>query len=125
MTKKEIEAGQNLLIPEEEMGKSVEQKYRAYMPSPFIITALPTREPQKLPFTRQYNNLTLTLSGVDHVPYGKYGRLLLTILTTHAVITKNQSDSDKVTIEYNSLAQLLKELQLPKTRGKDIREQLS
>lgn len=117
---------QNTLISEEELKSQLDpQKYRAYIPSPFIITGLPTREPQKLPFTRQYNNISLTLSGVNHVPYGKYGRLLLTILTTHAVLSKNNTDVDKVVIEYNSLSQLLKELQLPKTRGKDIRDQLS
>ncbi|MCR4579512.1 MAG: plasmid encoded RepA protein [Treponema sp.] len=68
------------------------------------------------------NGVTLTLSSPKNVPYGRYGRLLLSILTTHAVIS--QSKNDSLMIEYASLADLLRELQLPKQRGKDIKEQL-
>ena len=100
-----------------------EKHLRSYVPSPFIVAALPARDVKNLPFQRNYNDITLTLSGIKHVPYGRYGRLLLTILTTHAVLTKN-SGEDTVTIEYKNLSDLLKELQLPRTRGKDIREQL-
>jgi len=108
----------------EELFPTAEERHlRAYIPSPFIIAGLPARDVKNLPFKRKYNDITLTLSGVDHVPYGKYGRLLLTILTTHAVLTKGNGQ-DNVHIEYKSLYQLLKELQLPRQRGKDIREQL-
>lgn len=100
-----------------------EKHLRSYVPSPFIVAALPARDIKNLPFQRNYNDITLTLSGIKHVPYGRYGRLLLTILTTHAVLTKN-SGEDNVTIEYKNLSDLLKELQLPRTRGKEIREQL-
>lgn len=100
-----------------------EKHLRAYVPSPFIVAALPARDVKNLPFQRNYNDITLTLSGIKHVPYGRYGRLLLTILTTHAVLTKN-SGEETVTIEYKNLSDLLKELQLPRTRGKEIREQL-
>ena len=100
-----------------------EKHLRAYVPSPFIVAALPARDVKNLPFQRNYNGITLTLSGLKHVPYGRYGRLLLTILTTHAVLSKN-SGEDTVTIEYKNLSNLLKELQLPRTRGKEIREQL-
>ena len=66
--------------------------------------------------------LTLTLTSPKNVPFGKYGRLLLSVLTTHAVIAKNSTGP--VLIEYASMADLLKELQLPKQRGKDIKEQI-
>lgn len=100
-----------------------EKHLRSYMPSPFIVAGLPARDVKNLPFVRKYNDITLTLNGINHVPFGKYGRLLLTILTTHAVLEKNL-DADTVTIEYKSLSHLLKELQLPRSRSKDIREQL-
>ncbi|MCQ2576530.1 MAG: plasmid encoded RepA protein [Treponema sp.] len=100
-----------------------EKHLRAYVPGPFIVAGLPARDVKNLPFKRKYNNITLTLTGIEHVPYGKYGRLLLSIITTHAVLSKN-SGTNTVTIEYNSLNQLLKELQLPRTRGKEIRDQL-
>lgn len=100
-----------------------EKHFQAYVPSPFIVAGLPARDVKTLPFKRKYNNITLTLNGIEHVPYGKYGRLLLSIITTHAVLSKN-SGTQTVTIEYNSLSQLLKELQLPRTRGKEIRDQL-
>lgn len=49
--------------------------------------------------------------------------LLLSILTTHAVLKKNKP-GEPVILEYNSLQNLLDELQLPKQRGKEIKEQL-
>lgn len=100
-----------------------EKHLRAYMPSPFIVAGLPARDVKNLPFQRKYNDITLTLNGLNHVPYGRYGRLLLTILTTHAVLSKNSGD-DTAILEYRSLSNLLKELQLPRSRGKDIRDQL-
>ena len=100
-----------------------EKHLRAYVPGPFIVAGLPARDVKNLPFKRKYNNITLTLTGIEHVPYGKYGRLLLSIITTHAVLSKN-SGNNTVTIEYNSLNQLLTELQLPRSRGKEIRDQL-
>ena len=100
-----------------------EKHLRSYIPSPFIVAGLPARDVKNLPFQRKYNDITLTLNGLNHVPYGKYGRLLLTILTTHAVLSKN-SGEETAKIEYKSLSNLLKELQLPRSRGKDIREQL-
>lgn len=104
--------------------KGREEKHlRSYIPSPFIVAGLPARDVKNLPFQRKYNDITLTLNGLNHVPYGRYGRLLLTILTTHAVLSKN-SGEDTAQIEYKSLSDLLKELQLPRSRGKDIRDQL-
>lgn len=100
-----------------------EKHLRAYVPGPFIVAGLPARDVKNLPFKRKYNNITLTLTGIEHVPYGKYGRLLLSIITTHAVLAKN-SRNNTVKVEYNSLNQLLNELQLPRSRGKEIRDQL-
>lgn len=105
----------------------VEEEHKdlmAYMPSPFIVAALPTRAVKKVPFERNYNGLKLTLSGVNQVPYGKNGRLILTILTTHAVLSKNQDNNNNVVINYKSIKQLLDELGLPTSRTNDIKEQL-
>ncbi|MCQ2592682.1 MAG: plasmid encoded RepA protein [Treponema sp.] len=113
----------NQLIDFEEQPKDV-QKYRAYIPAPFIAAALPARDVKKNVFIRKYNNITLRLSSGTKVPFGKYGRLLLTILTTHAVINKNSNPDTPVVITYKSLNQLMKELQLPTSRCNEIKEQL-
>lgn len=97
-----------------------ERKIRSYLPSPFISAALPLRDVHKHVFERKYNNITLYLQGLQNVPFGKYGRLLLSVITTHAVI----SDDDECVMNYKNLGELLKEMQLPKQRGKDIKEQL-
>ena len=57
-----------------------------------------------------------------NVPFGKYGRLLLSVFTTHAVLSKEKDAP--VLIEFNSMSELLREMQLPRQRGKDIQEQL-
>lgn len=100
------------------------QKYRSFMPTPFIAAALPARDVKKNVFIRKYNNITLRLTGGIKVPFGKYGRLLLTILTTHAVVNKNSNPGSQVVITYKSLNQLMKELQLPTSRCNEIKEQL-
>lgn len=98
-------------------------QYRSYMSSPFIAASLPLKDVKKNTFTREYNNISLTLTSDTKVPFGKNGRLLLSILTTHAVLKKNKP-GQPVVIQYNSLQNLLDELQLPKQRGKEIKEQL-
>ena len=106
----------------ENQSKEVIQ-YRRYMSSPFIAASLPLKDVKKNSFTREYNNISLTLTSDTKVPFGKNGRLLLSILTTHAVLKKNKP-GEPIVIEYNSLQNLLDELQLPKQRGKEIKEQL-
>ncbi|WP_296860577.1 replication protein RepA [Treponema sp.] len=99
------------------------KKQIAYLPSFFTTASLPFKNMHKTVFVRKGSQgLTLTLTSPKNVPFGKYGRLLLSVLTTHAVISKNTEGP--VLIEYASLSDLLKELQLPKQRGKDIREQI-
>lgn len=125
--KKETENVQNNfdfgeLFPASETEKEVQHK-RGFMPSPFIAASLPLRDVKKNYFERKYNNITLSITGAPKVPYGKYGRLLLTILTTHAVLSKSQPGSD-VVINYKSMSQLLEEMQLPSSRVNDIRQQL-
>ena len=66
----------------------------------------------------------MKLSGAEKIPFGKYGRLLLSILTTHAVQEKNKEDPNNIILRYDSLQQLLDEMQLPRQRGKDILDQL-
>ena len=111
------------LFPFDEMKDKVKVEYRSYMSSPFIAASLPLKDVKKNTFTREYNNISLTLTSDTKVPFGKNGRLLLSILTTHAVLKKNKP-GEPVVIEYNSLQNLLDELQLPKQRGKEIKEQL-
>lgn len=100
-----------------------EPKYLSYIPGLFTTASLPFKNVNKTVFTRKGSQgLSLTLTSPINVPYGRYGRLLLTVLTTHAVLSKEKNVP--VMIEYNSLAELLKEMQLPRQRGKDIKEQL-
>ena len=64
-----------------------EKRLRSFLSSPFISASLPLKDVNKNIFKRKYNNISLSLaSTADKVPFGKYGRLLLTILTTHAVL---------------------------------------
>lgn len=101
-----------------------EKKLLAYIPSFFTTASLPFRNVKSPVFIRKGSNgITLKLSAPENVPYGKYGRLLLTLLTTHAVLSKEKDCA--VIIEYPKLIDMLNELQLPKSRGPDIREQLS
>ena len=125
-TKKEKEEKLLELFMENDLPESKqEQKQMAYLPSPFIAAALPARNVKGNVFVRKYNNITLRLTGGIKVPYGKYGRLLLTVLTTHAVITKNNQNANApVKIQYKSLNQLMKELQLPTSRCNEIKDQL-
>ena len=124
-------SNQNSLVPVDDtvselfaLDNTREKKRQiAYIPSFFTTASLPFKNMHKTVFVRKGSNgLTLTLTSPKNVPYGKYGRLLLSILTTHAVISKNKEGP--ILLEYASLADLLKELQLPKQRGKDIREQI-
>ncbi len=95
----------------------------SYIPALFTTASLPFRNVKKTVFVRKGSNgITLKLTSPINVPFGRYGRLLLSILTTHAVLNKNKSGP--VLLEYEKLGDLLKEMQLPKTRGMDIKEQL-
>ena len=79
-----------------------------YLPSFFTTASLPFKNIHKTTFVRKGSNgVTLTLSSPKNVPYGRYGRLLLSILTTHAVISPNKNNS--LMIEYASMADLLKD----------------
>lgn len=100
------------------------KRYRGFLPSPFIAASLPLRFVKSSKFTRKYNNLSLTLSSADFLPYGRYGRLLLTILTTHAVLNEANTPNGGVEVHYNKLSQLLDEMDLPRSRGDKIRDQL-
>lgn len=128
MAKKKNENQESYLPLEINLTDGVEENnekhVRSYIPSPFIAAALPSRDIRKPVFIRKYNNVTMKLSSGNKVPFGKYGRLLLTILTTHAVINKNSNPGQPILINYKSLNQLLKELQLPSSRSNDIKEQL-
>jgi len=112
---------QEELIPVEETSEN--KNIISYIPSPFIAASLPLKNINKNVFVRKYNNITLRLTGGLNVPYGKYGRLLLTVLTTHAVIEK-ESDKGQVVFTYKSIRNLLNELQLSSGRNNEIKAQL-
>lgn len=114
---------ENELFPELVEAENKPIPYRSYMSSPFIAAALPLKDVKKNFFKREYNNISLTLTSDSKVPFGKNGRLLLSILTTHAVLNKKKA-GEPVVLEYKTLQTLLDELQLPKQRGKEIKEQL-
>lgn len=95
----------------------------SYIPSFFTTASLPFKNINKTEFIRKASNgISLILNSPTNVPYGKYGRLLLSVFTTHAVLSKEKNVP--VVIEFDSLSQLLREMQLPRQRGKDIQEQL-
>lgn len=102
---------------------SNEKKVLSYIPSFFTTASLPFKNINRTEFIRKASNgISLILNSPLNVPYGKYGRLLLSIFTTHAVLSKNKNAP--VVIEYASMSELLREMQLPRQRGKDIQEQL-
>ena len=95
----------------------------SFIPSFFTTASLPFKNINKKEFVRRASNgISLYLNSPTNVPFGKYGRLLLSVFTTHAVLSKEKDSA--VLIEFNSMAELLREMQLPRQRGKDIQEQL-
>ncbi len=93
------------------------KQIRSFLPSTFVMASLPLREVKKNVFVRNYNNITMTLHSVEKVPYGQYGRLILSLLTTQAVLS---NESDNVSITFKSLNELTDVLQLPRPRGKEV-----
>ena len=128
--KKNIKKQEQELIPADnpdselfDIEKPDQQQYLAYLPALFTTASLPFRNVNKTVFERKGSNgITLKLTSPTNVPFGRYGRLLLSVLTTHAVLEKNRTGS--VLLEYDKLSDLLNEMQLPKSRGKDIKDQL-
>ena len=103
--------------------KRQQKKLMAYIPSFFTTASLPFRNVNSPVFIRRGSNgITLKLTAPENVPFGKYGRLLLSLLTTHAVLSREKDCA--VVIEYKRLLDLLNELELPKSRGHAIRQQL-
>lgn len=102
--------------------EEIEEKHkRSYLPSAFITASLPLRDVNSSNFQRKFNNIELYINGSPKVPYGKYARLLLSVLTTKAVLS---TEGGGVLIRYQSLKSLTDEMLLPKQRGKDVRQQL-
>lgn len=103
----------------------IENRARSYLPTSFVVAALPLKRINKSVFERKYNDITLSLQGgTNGVPFGKYGRLLLSILTTHAVVKDNLNSDGSLTVEYKSMSAFLEDLQLPRQRSQSIKEQL-
>ena len=67
-------------------------------------------------------NVELFLTGAKNVPFGKYARLLLSVLTTHAVLNSNEKGGVRIT--YKSISELTKEMLLPRQRSREIQQQL-
>lgn len=128
----EQKENKNMLVPQDTsvaelfdlvLENKDEKKLLSYLPGLFTTASLPFKNVKKTSFTRKGSQgLSLTLTSPINVPYGRYGRLLLTILTTHAVLSKEKGVP--VVMEYKSMSELLKEMMLPRQRGKDIKEQL-
>ncbi len=119
----QIDNSESELFESLELTKSDTQKILSYIPSFFTTASLPFKNLNKTEFIRKASNgISLLLNSPTNVPYGRYGRLLLSVFTTHAVLSKEKGIP--VTIEFNSMAELLNEMQLPRQRGKDIKEQL-
>ena len=119
----QIDNSDNELFESLELSKIDTQKTLSYIPSFFTTASLPFKNLNKTEFIRKASNgISLLLNSPTNVPYGRYGRLLLSVFTTHAVLSKEKGIP--VTIEFNSMAELLNEMQLPRQRGKDIKEQL-
>ena len=107
-------------------GAQIAKFYRSFIPRIFIAASLPLRDVKKTHFERKYNCITLHLNSPNMVPYGKYARLLLSVLTTHAVQSKNNLNPDgTVTVQFPTLQALLDEMKLPKHRSNEIKEQLN
>ncbi len=114
---------ENQLFDSLEKSKGNNQLSLSYIPSFFTTASLPFKNLNKTEFIRKASNgISLFLNSPTNVPYGRYGRLLLSVFTTHAVVSKEKNAP--VVIEFDSMADLLKEMQLPRQRGKDIKEQL-
>ena len=116
-----MEKQKNELLPLENM-VGEQTHYRSYLPSDFILASHPLRDVKTPSFQRKMNNVELYITGSGNVPYGKYARLLLSVLTTHAVL-QGEEKKDLV-IKYESMKSLTDEMLLPKQRGKDVKEQL-
>ena len=64
-------------------------KQISYIPSFFTTASLPFKNINKKEFVRRASNgISLYLNSPTNVPFGKYGRLLLSVFTTHAVLSK-------------------------------------
>ena len=116
--KQEEEKKENL--PEK---RKKEIPYRSYLPSAFIMASLPLRDVKSSVFERKYNGISMMITGSPKVPYGSYGRLVLSLLTTHAVVDERR-ENGSVLISYEYEKDFLTELKAPKTRGAEFREQL-
>lgn len=118
-----IDDSSNELFKSLELVSQDEKKLLSYVPSFFTTASLPLRNINKTEFIRKASNgISLILNSPKNVPFGLYGRLLLSVFTTHAVLSKEKNVP--VILEYESMSQLLKEMQLPRQRSKDIQEQL-
>lgn len=118
-----VDDSENELFSSLELTTTENQKILSYIPSFFTTASLPFKNLNKTEFVRKASNgVTLLLNSPTNVPYGRYGRLLLSVFTTHAVLSKEKKVP--VVIEFESMSQLLREMQLPRQRGKDIQEQL-
>ncbi len=97
--------------------------YRGFIASPFVLASLPLRDIKKGEFVRKYNDVQLHITGYPKVPYGKYARYMLILMTTHCVLSEAK-EGESVVLEYSSLQQCLDELMLERQRGKELKEQI-
>ena len=96
----QIDNSDNELFESLELSKTQEKKSLSYIPSFFTTASLPFKNLNKTEFVRKASNgISLLLNSPINVPYGRYGRLLLSVFTTHAVLSKEKDSA--VLIEFN------------------------
>ena len=101
---------------------SGENKVLSFFPSAFILAALPLRDVKRSNFRRSYNGCELIISNTSKVPFGSYGRNILSVLTTHAVL---HGGSGGLNVSYSSVSDLCSELGVPRQRSQKVIEQIS
>lgn len=71
----------------------------SYIPSFFTTASLPFKNINKTEFIRKASNgISLILNSPTNVPFGKYGRLILSVFTTHAVLSKEKNVPDRKSV---------------------------
>ena len=111
------------LFEEDESLDAGHRQLIGYLPSVFVMMAFPLKDTKKNVFKRSYQGRQMIVSNTTKVPFGPYGRNLLSILTTHAVAGFRE-EGQGVEVRYETIGELTSEMNLPKSRGGKVMEQL-
>jgi hypothetical protein len=69
---------------------SDKNKNISFVPVPFIFCPLPVRDPKENEWSRETGNSSMFLTSSKGIPFGKWGRISLTLLITEALRTGNK-----------------------------------